>query len=112
MMMQATQVRKMENPHTWAFRQCLYGRAVNIPYFSKIVREYYNEQMFDLLDQTMQLTGHIAVSSGRLSRHMRSKYRQKRIEIGRNTYYLFDRSKVPSDIGAVIDFKSLGCIYG
>lgn len=99
------------NPHQYLYKQVMTGRNVDVLRFDGMVRRFYDVERLKLIDDMCKVSGKIAIAGNCLTRSQRSKYEQQRIKSGRNSFYLFEKSYVPADVGGRVDLDPDTRVY-
>ena len=73
-------------------------QVVNLYSFDAIYRDYHFDEQLKLLNAVCDVVGHVAIHSAKLTDHMKRKYKENRVKLSRNTFYLFPRQEIPADV--------------
>lgn len=97
----------------WAYMRMLSGKEVNTLHLITMFDREQKRRSEQLFSNLLHVSQQIAVSSAIMTKHKRTKYRDKMMRVGLKSYYLFHRHYVPADIFPLLDdFRDDKCIYG
>lgn len=96
----------MENPNSYLYRMKRKSREtgrkvedlVNPFILDAQHRQYQHEKCIELLKKCCSITGHAVISGGKMTRRMKETNASKMIKIGRETYYLFPKDRIPEKV--------------
>lgn len=86
----------------WAYMCMLTGKEVNPLVLISMFDREQKRKSKQLFENLLKVSDQIAISSRLLTKHKRTKYRDKMLRLGMDSYYLFHRRYIPADIYPLI----------
>ena len=102
MQYEALEEKTVSNPHQFVYNVYNSGQEINIFAYDRMVRDFYSMTQKKLLLDTCKVNNSIAISSSLLKRSQKERYKNKRVYVGRNVYYVFSKTTVPLDIFLIV----------
>lgn len=87
--------RPHQNPYNYLYHNP--GRIFTFQWFSHWTQNYQNHLMYTLMEKICEITGHLAIPQVLLNRHV-SKYRDKKVRISKNVFYILSRDEISSSL--------------
>lgn len=92
----------VKNVKEWAYMQMLHGKQVNPLHLISMFDREQKQRSEKLFSDLLKVSQQIAVDSKLLTKHKKTKYKERRIQIGLHSYYLFHRHYIPADIYVIL----------